>query len=339
MPQDTTVTLYLNGETITVSAAVDSIEGAVANAIHYHEVLNARPGIDNNSNQDYPFLPFLVIALTVLLIYLLNTYVQPKVQQLFGRLLEEPAALPPATAPAAGALVYHGDELDFSDEELQAVLNKYFVYYTRLNATDQLKFLHRLKKFIRRKVFVIHDKSGFKEMPILISAAAIQISFGLDKYLLPFFSRIQIFPEAFIGVYPTLRLLEGNVSGHSINLSWKHFLDGYKFPENGQNVGLHEFAHAFHWQYFEAGRNVERDFVSSYPLFDEHGAKAYRQEQTAGNDLYSDYALTHFQEFWAESVEVFFEKPAAMKAKYPELYQAMCELLNQNPLTHISNFT
>lgn len=48
--------------------------------------------------------------------------------------------------------------------------------------------------------------------------------------------------------------------------------------------------------------------------------------------LYSDYALTNFQEFWAESIEIFFERPADMKIKYGDLYQAVCEILNQNPL-------
>jgi Mlc titration factor MtfA (ptsG expression regulator) len=227
-------------------------------------------------------------------------------------------------------LTYYGGELKFFDDELQKVLDKHFPYYTRLDDTGKEKFLHRLKKFISEKIFVIHDESGFKEMPILISASAIQISFGLDKYLLPYFSHIHIFPEEFIGYHPTLRLLEGNVSGHSVNLSWKHFLNGYKFPQNGQNVGLHEFAHAFYYQYFEVGENIEKDFVARFPLFDACGNKAFQQEQQPGNNLYSDYALTNFQEFWAESVEVFFEKPVILKAMYPDLFEAMKEILKQD---------
>ena len=230
------------------------------------------------------------------------------------------------------ALVYEGDSLHFPDDEMVKVLNRHFPYYTKLGYDDKLKFFHRLKNFISEKTFVIHDESGFKEMPILISASAIQISFGLEKYLLPFFSQIHIFPEEFIGYHPTIRLLEGNVSNHCINLSWKHFLDGYKFPDNGQNVGLHEFAHAFYYQYLEAGENVEQDFVARFPLFDACGNKAFLQEQQPGNDLYSDYALTNFQEFWAESVEVFFEKPVLLKAIYPDLFEAMTGILKQDPI-------
>jgi Mlc titration factor MtfA (ptsG expression regulator) len=38
------------------------------------------------------------------------------------------------------------------------------------------------------------------------------------------------------------------------------------------------------------------------------------------------------QEFWAESVELFFKKPALMQDQYPMVFQRMIHLLNQNPL-------
>lgn len=234
--------------------------------------------------------------------------------------------------PTVKSLIYHGSDLRFTDDEMVKVLNKYFPYYRRLGYDGKVKFFQRLKKFISKKVFVIHDESGFKEMPILISASAIQLSFGFDKYLLPHFSHIHVFPEEFIGYHPSLRLLEGNVSGHSINLSWKHFLNGYQLPENGMNTGLHEFAHAYYYQYFETGQQAEKDFIDSFKLFDDCGNKAFAAEKHTGNNLYSDYGLSSFHEFWAESVEIFFERPADMKAMYKDLYGAMCDILNQDPL-------
>lgn len=336
MPQstDTTVNFYRDGEYITIPAPKDSIEAAIEKYFRNRpETIYVNHSYAPAERKDSPpYVPFIFIGLMVAVIYFLNTRVQPWVQKKFGSYFEYPPQIPEATVPAANALLYYGSDLDFSDAEIINVLNKYFPYYTKLGYDDKLRFFKRLKKFISEKIFVIHDESGFKEMPVLISASAIQISFGLDKYLLPFFSHIHIFPEEFIGYHPTLRLLEGNVSGHSVNLSWKHFLDGYKFPDNGQNVGLHEFAHAFYYQYFDAGENVEKDFVSKFPLFDACGNKAFHQEQQPGNDLYSEYALSDFQEFWAESVEVFFEKPAVLKTIYPDLFEAMTEILKQDPV-------
>jgi Mlc titration factor MtfA (ptsG expression regulator) len=133
-------------------------------------------------------------------------------------------------------------------------------------------------------------------------------------------------------VQPILCFLEGNVSGHSINLSWKHFLDGYANPKDGQNVGLHELAHALYYQTFEVEENIDRNFRSCYDDFNTFGNKAYNTEKTVAGGLYSEYAEKNFQEFWAESVEIFFEKPVEMRSHYPQLYQAMKEMLNQDPV-------
>lgn len=338
MPQDTTVTINKDGTVIVVYSSKDSIDQEVERALQQYQLQQPNQQHEVSDQGTPVIVPLAIIACMALVIYKLNNWLQPTIERISGRYFDEEEA-PETTAPEPKALVYNGDGLQFTDAELEKVLDKYIVYFTRLDFGGRIKFLQRLKKFIDQKVFVIHDESGFREMPILISAAAVQISFGLDKYLLPNFSHIHIFPDAFIGVYPTLRLLEGNVSGHTVNLSWKHFMDGYKYPENGQNVGLHEFAHAYYYQYFETGENVERDFVATFPKFDEWGNRAFQQEQLPGNDLYSDYALTNFQEFWAESVEIFFERPADMKRIYLDLYNAMCELLNQNPVSTNSTFS
>ncbi len=230
-------------------------------------------------------------------------------------------------------LCYEGSLLIFSEAELILILKKRLPYFSCLSPFEKGKFIQRLKKFIASKTFKIHDDSGFKEMPVLISATAIQLSFGLEKYLLPDFPYINIFPQEFIGVHPSIRFLEGNVSGNSINISWKHFLNGFEFPENGQNVGLHEMAHAYYFQNFETGNNINSDFVATFSKFNVDGNNVFEQEQKPGNDLYTEYAMKNFQEFWAETIEIFFEKPCELKVIYPNLYSALTDLLNQDPAT------
>ncbi len=326
MPQHGTITFFDSaGRAIPYDSLPDADKVTYDSLLHVKEVW-AIENAGKNDGKDDTFMPFVFIFF---FIFIVITASKNSKRASYYDDDEQTDNVPDNNSPAF--LTYNGSDLNFSDDELVKVLHKHFPYYAGLNYNDQLKFFKRLKKFIGQKIFVIHDESGFKEMPILISAAAVQLSFGLQNYLLPNFSHIHIFPDAFIGLHPTLRLLEGNVSGHTINLSWKHFMDGYRFPDNGQNVGLHEFAHAFYYQYFETGDNVEQDFVARFPKFDACGNRAYQEEQLPGNDLYSDYALTNFQEFWAESVEIFFERPAQMKLKYADLFAAMCEVLNQDP--------
>lgn len=230
--------------------------------------------------------------------------------------------------------IYPGDELNFSEAEIEAMLNKRFPYYTALPYELQIRFISRLRKFMQDKVFKIHDRTAFREMPVLISAAAVQLTFGLDKYLLPHFEFIHVYPQEFMRIDQHISLLEGNVKGHAVNLSWKHFLDGYAIPDDGQNVGLHELAHALYYQTFVVEDNIDKKFRDRYTDYVNDANKAYQTEKTSAGGQYSDYAVTNYQEFWAESVELFFEKPLALHTDYPELYENLKLLLNQDPLNN-----
>lgn len=271
------------------------------------------------------FIAFFLITKTTRF----RTWVK-KIESVFG-IEEEPERI---RKPKA-YLTYYGDEINFTDAELAVILSKRFAYYRQLNLEHQSIFIHRVQKFMAEKTFKIHDEKAFKEMPVLISAAAIQLTFGLKKYLLPHFEFIHIHPQEFLRVHPVLCFLEGNVSGHAIRLSWKHFIDGYDNPNDGQNVGLHELAHALHYQTFIVERNVDRGFRNYYDGFSANGDKAYQSEKSKEQNLYSEYAEKNLQEFWAESVEIFFEKPKEMRGHYPQLYESMKSILNQDPINHI----
>jgi Mlc titration factor MtfA (ptsG expression regulator) len=235
--------------------------------------------------------------------------------------------------PAASKdrLIYQGSSLEFPNEVLQPVLTKYLPFYAALNNLDKEKFIERLRKFISKKTFVIHDESGYREMPVLVSAAAVQLSFGLNTYMLPSFHSIHIYPAEFIRTDPDITFLIGNVSNNCINISWKHFLSGFANPDNGENVGLHEMAHAYYYQNFATDIDCDAKFTHNYSGYGECSDKIFEEEKIATIKLFTDYGLSSKQEFWAESIEIFFEKPEAMQQAYPALYACMCQLLNQYP--------
>jgi Mlc titration factor MtfA (ptsG expression regulator) len=233
-------------------------------------------------------------------------------------------------------LTYYGDELKFTNEQYATILTNHFPYYNALTEEEKTIFIHRVDNFINNKVFKIHSAEAFREMPVLISAAAIQLTFGLKKYLLTNFEFIHIFPQEFMRVQPVLCFLEGNVSGHTINLSWKHFLEGIQHSGDGKNVGLHEMSHALYYQTFVTEENIDYTFRDCFNEFNSTGNKVYDTEMINEEGLYSDYAMKNFQEFWAESVELFFEKPLDMKRAYPSLYDAIADVLNQDPATKLS---
>src|SRR6476661_3338444 len=71
-----------------------------------------------------------------------------------------------------------------------AIVSSHFRYYNRLSLDDQRKFLFRTYMFKRSKKFHYIEVAENAEMPILVSATAVQLTFGLDKFQLGYFRDI-----------------------------------------------------------------------------------------------------------------------------------------------------
>lgn len=300
-------------------------------------VMQVPPGGKPEFNESNDFWVGVLIVITIAwLIRMASRKLEPYFRRNNTVLPTSEIPAQPVTTEATNTpLVYQGNELDFSEELVDTVLKKHFPYYTHLSAPRQYAFRQRLQKFMETKTFVIHHTTGYREMPILLSATAIKLSFGLKNYLLPYYRFIHIFPAEFIGTHPTLRILAGNVSGNSIHVSWKHFLKGFQQPDDGQNLGLHEMAHAYYFQNVEINGDDDNHFAEQFGHFNRYGNKVFEANPTR-TGLYTEYAIKNFQEFWAESVELFFEKPQQLKATYPELYRGMVALLSQDPAATLS---
>jgi Mlc titration factor MtfA (ptsG expression regulator) len=224
--------------------------------------------------------------------------------------------------------IYEGSNLGLTDDEITGILIKYYPYYNRLWPTVQYRFQQRLFTFIKSKSFIIYSQQPYKEMPVLTSAAAIHLTLGLDEYLLPWFKYICIHTEAYFAS-DSLRVLAGNVEGEMITVAWDQLLKGIKNETDGNNVGLHEMAHALYYQLAVVDNNQAVNFSENFENIMQEGVEVYKLKD-ARHILYSDYAYRNLQEFWAESVEIFFEKPAEMQKSYPQIYETIKDLLKQD---------
>jgi MtfA peptidase len=225
--------------------------------------------------------------------------------------------------------VFHGTRLHFSPEILHRVLYKYFIYYRELVDPEKKRFIKRLQVFINEKTFTIPADEGYREMPILVSASAIQLTFGLKDFKLPWYENICVHPAEYVVANP-FRTLAGNVSGNTITLSWKHFFEDYQ-QKDGVNVGLHEMAHALQMQHEHFYKRKGEDFRTVYDLFESLEDHIVRLNNSVQKQLYSGYALTNMDEFWACSVEIFFEQPELLQQQYPDIYDIIKILLKQDP--------
>lgn len=210
-------------------------------------------------------------------------------------------------------------------------LSIYNAYFRSLPRPLQEKFVQRTVSFMFHKRFTYEGIEADDRMPLLISAAAVQITFGLNRYHLDHFKDIFVYREDYqYGLYN--QPFMGHVSADGIHLSWNNFMRGYENYSDAENVGIHEMAHALAYVNFMVVEGGDSGFKERFAHFSQIARPLFNEMQQGKTNLLNSYAATNYHEFWAVAVETFFEKPAEMKGELEELYQGLCWLLNQDPL-------
>lgn len=226
------------------------------------------------------------------------------------------------------------EQYDKKHNAYDAILKQYIPYYRKLDATLRDRFLKRTLIFRATKHFEFVEMQEEDHMSLLISAAAIQLTFGLEHYLLDHFNKIYIMKRDYhYGLFNIP--FQGHVSEDGIYLSWNNFLNSYANYTDGDNVGLHEMAHALAYINFPEHEHEGEDEGFQYrwlKTFTSTGKEVFNRMQQGELNFLGSYAATNYQEFWAVCVENFFERPESFKIQLPELYDAICKLLNQDML-------
>jgi Mlc titration factor MtfA (ptsG expression regulator) len=185
-----------------------------------------------------------------------------------------------------------------------------------------------------------------EEMRLSIAAQACLLVVNIDAWYKNL-RTILIYPGAFKSV---LKSQEGYVvtehetvrAGESWNrgpviLSWQHSEAGAHDHTDGHNVVLHEFAHQIddmsgHTDgvpVLAKGHSYadwERVFVEAYDVH-------LRNVEAGRRTVIDAYGAKGYEEFFAVSVEVFFERPAQLKSEEPEAYEQLSLLSRLDPET------
>src|SRR4030095_16470035 len=115
--------------------------------------------------------------------------------------------------------------VEFSNSYFR-IISQVLPYFNQLNESNKQKFLNRVYNFRKSKSFQFHGLEAQEEIMILVSAASIQLSFGLKNYMLPFFREVYILSDAYQAL-EAKELYIGHVSPTGIYISWKHFVQGF----------------------------------------------------------------------------------------------------------------
>ncbi len=223
--------------------------------------------------------------------------------------------------------------------------------FRRLPVTDQAELLGHIQVFLDEKHF--EGCGGLEltdEIRLTIAAQACLLLLHRETDYYPELVTILVYPSVYIA--DEERYLGNNIwergedsrLGHtgrrmgSLVLAWDEAKRGAADPADGMNLVLHEFAHQLDFEDSEtdgAPALATRTEYLSWARVMSREFEALRAADQAGTPTVLDtYGATNPAEFFAVATEAFFERPAALRAKQPELYRELARFYRQDPATY-----
>jgi Mlc titration factor MtfA (ptsG expression regulator) len=211
-------------------------------------------------------------------------------------------------------------------------------YFRNLSAEAQERFVERLYVFMEEKYFVGHEGLLITdEIRVMISAAAIQLTFGLKDYTIPHLHTINVFPKVFYSQLLETSLKGLVTQGGVLSLSWNDFREGYAVEDDKLNLGLHELAHALNIDLVEDG-NYDDHFFYYFDKWRSAALSDFQRLKDGSITFLRKYAGRNLHEFFAVCIEHFFEAPAEFRRELPVLYGHTALMLNQDPANHEEDY-
>jgi len=217
-----------------------------------------------------------------------------------------------------------------------------------LTAEEWNRLLGLVSEFVREKNFEgIDGLAVTEEIKVIVAAQACLLLLHLDMGPFPRVKSIILYPGTFV---PKVPRLDGHIGiepeeesapllGESLRgvivLSWDGVRQSLAGSEDGHNVVLHEFAHEL---------DQEDGYVDGIPLLEppqstrvwarvlrERFEELQQKTKEGEPDLLNAYGATNRAEFFAVATELFFERPVAMRERYPDLYRELQGFYRQDP--------
>jgi MtfA peptidase len=228
----------------------------------------------------------------------------------------------------------------------RGIVERNVPYVRRLCEADQRELEGLVHVFLDEKSFegcgglVIDD-----EIRVTIAAQACVLLLHRENDMYPNLDAILVYPGAYRA---TTRREEGGVVIESegvrlgeswtrgtVVLAWDSVRRGAARPGDGHNVVMHEFAHQLDGEDGSMDGAPDLGDGSSYrawaaALGAEYNELIERLHAGLSSDI-DAYGATNPCEFFAVVTELFFERPASLKKRHPELYAELRGFYDQDP--------
>ncbi|WP_281951911.1 zinc-dependent peptidase [Nitrosophilus kaiyonis] len=233
-------------------------------------------------------------------------------------------------------------------KHIEEILLKEFPLYKKIPKILRKRLIACILVFIKNKEFIGKGVVIDDRKKILIAANACILTIGHNRCEYKNVKTIYIYPDTIFKkeniqngwiVTQQNEILLGEAwQGGEVVISWKDLVLGDKNPNDGKNVGIHEFAHQLDFADFVADGTPELP-PKLYPKW----TKIMKKEFKKLKELYKKhkkgfldyYAINSEAEFFAVATEAFFEKPINLKKSEPNLYNILKEYYKLDPATWV----
>src|SRR5437763_13156493 len=236
------------------------------------------------------------------------------------------------------------------------MIQRHDVFFPRLSAIVRTELLAHFQVFLAEKRF--EGCGGFAitdEVRVTIAAQACLLLLHRSTDYFPGLLTILVYPLTYmveekrqLGEHvweegTVGRLGETGRRMGSLVLSWGAVKHGAADPSDGKNVVLHEFAHQLDFENHAAdgvpGLATREQQLSWSEVMRTEFTSLRSADENRIPTLLNTYGATDPVDFFAVSVEAFFEQPRALRARHPKLYAELQRYFNQDPLEYSAEQT
>ena len=222
-------------------------------------------------------------------------------------------------------------------------LTQRVAFYRALNQADKARFEQRMQLFLARTAITGIETEVDDVTRVLVAASAVIPIWGFPDWEYPNLNEVLIVPDAwaekadpdreFHGLQGTLLgAVQGFGDGDQyMRLSKAALERGFRDWQNGENVGIHEFAHLL--DHADGGIDGTPGLTlpdELRPVWADVARRELARVQNGGGIL-DAYAGTNEAELFAVATEMFFENPDKLAQHHPELYDLLTRALAQHP--------
>lgn len=218
--------------------------------------------------------------------------------------------------------------------------------YQKMPAALRQQLHDYIKIFIGEKSF--EGCGGLEltdEIRVTIAAQACMLLLNRSSDCYPKLYSVLVYPSTYVVGTRTNMLAQpadqsvrlGESWNHgAVVLAWDSVKSGAVNFRDGHNVAMHEFAHQLDQ---EDGRGDGAPILenrSAYSVWSQVFSKEYEllqyQTKNGRKSVMDKYGATNAAEFFAVATETFFEKPAQLKNKHPDLYHELQGYYQVDPI-------